>query len=273
MGLHAVALRDGGMLVPAVEPIEQDPPAPPQRRMAPMRPQSPVATTPPVAAPIGAPRAATVELFVAPDAVDLSGAPLPRDEKIRVLDELNRTQVSSCRKCRLCEGRTHVVFGEGDVDARLMFIGEGPGENEDLTGRPFVGRAGQKLDEMIAAMGLQREQVFIANVVKCRPPGNRAPAPDEIDACTPYLLKQIQTIRPKVIVTLGAPATHYMLKTKEAMGRLRGRWHEWRGIKLMPTFHPAYILRNYTRETRQAVWSDLQKVMAELGLESRATKR
>ena len=110
--------------------------------------------------------------------------------------------MSSCNKCRLCEQRTHAVFGEGDVDAQLLFIGEGPGENEDLTGRPFIGRAGQKLDEMIAAMGLRREQVFIANVVKCRPPNNRAPVQDEIDACTPYLLKQIQTIRPRVIVTL-----------------------------------------------------------------------
>ena len=152
------------------------------------------------------------------------------------------------------------------MDAQIVFIGEGPGETEDQTGRPFVGRAGQKLDEMIAAMGLRREQVYICNVVKCRPPENRQPLTDEVEACTQYLVKQLEIIRPKVIVTLGLPATQFMLQSKMSMGRMRGQWHEWRGIKLMPTFHPAYILRNYTVETRKAVWSDLQKVMAELRL-------
>jgi len=153
-----------------------------------------------------------------------------------------------------------------------LFIGEGPGETGDKTGRPFVGRAGQLLDQMIAAMGLKREQVYIANIVKCRPPQNRAPAPDEVETCTPYLVRQIEIIRPKVIVTLGLPAAKYMLNSNSTMGRLRGQWHQWRGIKLMPTFHPAYLLRSYTVENRQAVWSDLQKVMDEIGLKAKKRK-
>ncbi|HUC83564.1 MAG TPA: uracil-DNA glycosylase [Candidatus Acidoferrales bacterium] len=182
---------------------------------------------------------------------------------------MNSAEVSVCIKCRLCEARTHTVFGEGDADAKLFFIGEGPGENEDLQGRPFVGRAGQLLDKMIAAMGLKREQAFIANIVKCRPPENRVPAPDEVATCTPYLVRQIEIIRPKVIVTLGLPAAKYMLSSSLTMGRLRGQWQQWRGIKLMPTFHPAYLLRSYTEDNRQKVWSDLKAVMKELGLPSK----
>lgn len=181
---------------------------------------------------------------------------------------MDENEVRGCTKCGLCEYRTHTVFGEGDVDARLVFIGEGPGETEDETGRPFVGRAGKLLDKMIAGMGLQREQVYITNIVKCRPPGNRAPMPNETDACAPYLVRQLEIIRPAVIVTLGLSATKYMLHdSKIAMGRVRGRWHTWRGIKLMPTYHPSYILRQYTAETRATVWGDLQLVMAELKLE------
>ena len=191
---------------------------------------------------------------------------LSTEQKIAALQALEANEVRGCKRCRLCEGRTQTVFGEGDPDAKLFFIGEGPGENEDLTGRPFVGRAGDKLNEMIAAMGLAREQVYIANIVKCRPPNNRAPVPDEVATCTPYLERQLEIIRPRVIVTLGLPASKYMLQSDSSMGRLRGNWHTWRGIKLMPTYHPAYILRNYTPQTRAAVWSDLQQVMAELGL-------
>lgn len=181
---------------------------------------------------------------------------------------MDQNEVKGCRKCRLSEGRTNTVFGVGDVDAKLMFIGEGPGENEDLQGEPFVGRAGELLNKMILAMGLSREKVYIANIVKCRPPNNRAPMPDETSTCTPYLERQIETIRPRVIVTLGLPATQFLLQTKDSMSRLRGRWHAWRGIKLMPTYHPAYVLRSYTKETRAAVWSDLQKVMDELGIKN-----
>ena len=191
---------------------------------------------------------------------------LPRQEKVRVLQELDEQQVRGCTRCRLCEKRTQTVFGEGDPDAPIFFIGEGPGETEDRTGRPFVGPAGHKLDEMIGAMGLTRAQVYIANIVKCRPPGNRAPAPDETDTCTPYLLRQIEVVRPKVIVTLGFPATRFITRSNLGITKLRGQWQSFRGIKVMPTFHPSYILRVYTRETRQAVWSDLQKVMSELGI-------
>lgn len=192
--------------------------------------------------------------------------PLSSDEKRRRLIAMNENEVRGCTKCRLCEARTHTVFGEGDVDAKIFFIGEGPGETEDQTGRPFVGRAGELLNKMIAAMGLRREQVYIANVVKCRPPGNRVPAPDEVATCTPFLERQLEIVRPRAIVTLGLPATQYMLQTKLSMGRLRGQWQSWRGIRLMPTYHPAYVLRNPSYETRSAVWSDLKQVLAELGL-------
>jgi DNA polymerase len=185
---------------------------------------------------------------------------------LQLLQQLDAGEVKGCTRCRLCETRTHTVFGEGDPDSRIFFIGEGPGENEDLQGRPFVGRAGDLLNRMIAAMGLKREQVFIANIVKCRPPQNRAPAPDEVETCTPYLVRQLEIVRPSVIVTLGLPASRYMLQSNDSMGRLRGRWHEWRGIKLMPTYHPAFLLRSYTDANRAAVWSDLQAVMKELGM-------
>ena len=226
-------------------------------------PKSSIALQQPPAAP-------SIELFVADGPSSLP--PLSREEKIRQLAQLEEQQVRICLKCRLSQTRTQTVFGEGDVDAPILFIGEGPGETEDKTGRPFVGRAGQLLDQMIAAMGLKREQVYIANIVKCRPPQNRAPAPDEVETCTPYLVRQIEIIRPKVIVTLGLPAAKYMLNSNSTMGRLRGQWHQWRGIKLMPTFHPAYLLRSYTVENRQAVWSDLQKVMDEIGLKAKKRK-
>jgi len=188
------------------------------------------------------------------------------EEKRLRLHEIDEREVRGCTKCRLCESRTHTVFGEGDAGATIFFIGEGPGETEDRTGRPFVGRAGELLDRMISAMGLKREQVFIANIVKCRPPGNREPAPDEVATCAPYLVRQLEVIRPRVIVTLGRPALQYMLNQKISISRMRGQWQAWRGIKLMPTFHPAYILRSYTSEVRAAVWSDLQQVMDEVGL-------
>ncbi len=192
---------------------------------------------------------------------------LPAATKRANLAELDETQVRGCTKCRLSETRMQTVFGEGDIDASIFFVGEGPGENEDQTGRPFVGRAGQLLDKMILAMGLTRAQVFIANIVKCRPPDNRVPLVDEVETCTPYLVQQLEVIRPKVIVTLGLPAVKYMLTSpKITMGSVRGRWHDWRGIRLMPTYHPSYVLRNYTEATRQTVWSDLQQVMKEVGL-------
>jgi uracil-DNA glycosylase family 4 len=219
-------------------------------------PRPGVAVTSPVPTLLSAP--ALLAPFTAPL--------LSTDEKRSRLQAMDESEVRDCRLCRLCETRTKSVFGEGDVDASIFFIGEGPGENEDLTGRPFVGKAGQLLDKMISAMGLRRDQVFIANIVKCRPPNNRVPAPDEVATCTPYLERQLEIIRPRVIVTLGLPAAKYMLQSNSTMGKLRGQWHSWRNIKLMPTFHPAYILRSYTPQTRAAVWSDLQLVMTEIGL-------
>ncbi len=206
------------------------------------------------------------------DAPPFAAPVMSREEKIAALDLMNAQEVKPCTRCRLCETRTNTVFGEGDVDARIFFIGEGPGENEDLQGRPFVGRAGELLNKMIAGMGLQREQVFIANIVKCRPPNNRVPAPDEVATCTPYLVRQLEIIRPKVIITLGLPSAKYMLSSKLSMGKLRGQWYNWRGIKLMPTFHPAYLLRAYTEENRAAVWSDLKMVMSEVGLSAPKSK-
>lgn len=217
-----------------------------------------VAPPDPVAARAGLMPPPSVEAFTAPS--------LGAEEKRIRLQQLDQNEVRGCTRCRLCQTRTHTVFGEGDPDAKIFFIGEGPGENEDLSGRPFVGKAGQLLDKMINAMGLKREQVFIANIVKCRPPNNREPAPDEVATCTPYLERQLEIIRPRVIVTLGRPAVQHMLQTKVAMGKIRGNWQTWRGIKLMPTFHPAYVLRQYTDETRAAVWSDLKQVLVELGM-------
>ena len=220
-----------------------------------------------------APAMRAAGLVPAPSATEpFTGPILPPDEKRLRLQELDENEVRGCTKCRLCESRTHTVFGETNPDAKIFFIGEGPGETEDRTGRPFVGRAGELLDRMIMGMGLKREDVYIANIVKCRPPGNREPAPDEVATCTPYLVRQIEIVRPRVIVTLGRPALQYMLNQKISISRMRGQWQSWRGIKLMPTFHPAYILRSYTSEVRAAVWSDLQQVMEEVGL-PRAKKR
>ncbi len=169
-----------------------------------------------------------------------------------------REEIGECTRCKLHRGRRNIVFGVGDPGAKLMFVGEGPGADEDARGEPFVGRAGQKLDEMIRAMGMERREVYIANVVKCRPPRNRDPQPDEVGTCAPFLFAQIEAIRPRVIVTLGAPASRLLLDSRDGINRLRGRWHAFRGIPVMPTYHPAYLLRAYTRENRQKVWDDLQ---------------
>ncbi len=177
------------------------------------------------------------------------------------LSELARS-AEGCTLCRLHEKRRTVVFGEGDPRAPLMFIGEGPGAEEDKTGRPFVGQAGQLLDEMIFAMGFERSQVYIANVVKCRPPGNRDPREDEIVACSAYLDRQIELIAPQVIVTLGKPAAHRLTGSTKPMGALRGRWTSYRGTQLMPIFHPAYLLR--TPKAKREVWDDLKQVMRKL---------
>jgi DNA polymerase len=181
-------------------------------------------------------------------------------------------QVSQCGKCPLGSLRTNAVPGEGAANARIMFVGEGPGADEDAQGRPFVGRAGKLLDKIIIACGLQRNQVWIGNIIKCRPPENRDPKPEEIIACLPYLQRQIELINPDVIVALGAHATRTLLETNQPIGRMRGQFHEYyvglghQPIKLMPTYHPAYLLRNYSKENRERVWEDMKTVLAELDL-------
>ena len=175
-----------------------------------------------------------------------------------------REDLGECTRCRLHRGRHTVVFGDGNPKAELVFVGEGPGADEDAQGLPFVGRAGKLLTQMIEAMGLQRRDVYICNVVKCRPPENRTPEDDEIRTCSPFLLRQLEVINPKVIVCLGAVAAKTLLETNRGISQFRGQWLEFRGRKLLATYHPAYLLRN--PNAKGEVWKDLQKVMAELGL-------
>ena len=203
-------------------------------------------------APTPAPKAAaTADLFVAPGL-----------RRASTLEEL-RAELGDCQRCKLCNGRTHIVFGVGNPHARLMFVGEGPGRDEDLQAEPFVGRAGQLLTEIITkGMKLRRADVYIANVIKCRPPENRNPEPDEIAACQPFLLRQIEIIQPKVLVALGTFAAQTLLGMKTPISRLRGHWYDYHGIKLMPTLHPAYLLRN--PNDKRLVWEDIKMVLREL---------
>jgi len=234
-----------------------------------------------------------LQMFLATDRhFGLRELPIPRDvlsrpigraavanaidagDRVARLEALDREHVRGCRKCRLCEGRNNTVFGVGSASARLVFVGEGPGFEEDRQGIPFVGPAGQLLTRMIAAMGLGREEVYICNIVKCRPPNNRDPQADEVLACSPYLHEQLRVISPEVIVALGAPAAKTLLETQVGISRLRGRFHDFvlkspagdaQTIPLMPTFHPAYLLRS--PQEKGKAWEDLQQVMALLGLE------
>ena len=209
---------------------------------------------------------------VAPTATPRNAPEIPApagDTPAERLESLRTMHASACPHCTGETGARTIVFGEGAPDARLMFVGEAPGAEEDRTGRPFVGAAGQKLDEMIKAMGWEREAVYIANVLKSRPPENRTPLEHEITACSPYLAEQVRIIRPEVIVGLGGPASKLLLDTTRGITRLRGVWGTYRAgdleVAVMPTFHPAYLLRNYTQEIRSQVWQDLQAVMTRLG--------
>lgn len=175
-----------------------------------------------------------------------------------------RAEVEHCTLCGLCEGRTQTVFGVGDPQARILFIGEGPGRDEDLAGEPFVGRAGKLLNDIIAAMGLEREQVYIANIVKCRPPENRNPTVEEIAACMPYLRRQVDIIKPEVICALGAVAAKALLSSESSVGRLRGEFHDYAGIPVRVTYHPAYLLRS--PHEKRKTWEDIKAVMARLSL-------
>ncbi len=188
----------------------------------------------------------------------------PKSHSMPVTESLDesldaiRDDLGDCTRCKLHEHRRTIVFGEGNPQASLMFVGEGPGAEEDATGRPFVGRAGQLLDKIIAAIGLRREDVYIANIVKCRPPLNRTPERDEVETCEPFLFRQIKFIRPRVIVALGSPAFQTLLRTRDSITRARGEWRELDGIKVMPTFHPAFLLRS--PDKKREVWEDMKKV-------------
>ena len=234
--------------------------------------------TPEIVAPPDVTHAAPAARNAAPAAAAPVRKPTPtsadRTAAQAQLDAIRARYEADAPHKRFVTDHTNIVFGEGDPCARLMFIGEAPGAEEDRLGRPFVGKAGKLLDDMIVAMGLKREEVYIANVLKTRPPNNATPTHEEARLCAPYLFDQIRVIKPEVIVTLGLPATHLLLDTTEAMARLRSRWAvftdpDGRDVPVMPTYHPAFILRAYTKENRQKVWSDLKMVMEVLGLPSR----
>ena len=211
-----------------------------------------------------------------PDLPTMCREELSEEAAQAALATLDSEQVKGCKRCRLCEHRTQTVFGVGNPRPQLVFVGEGPGADEDAQGIPFVGRAGQLLTRMIAAMTLTREQVYICNIVKCRPPGNRTPAEDEMQTCSPFLYRQLAILRPRVIVALGRPASQTLLATKVAISRLRGKFHDFPvpamanlglpSARLMPTFHPAYLLRNPA--AKGDAWDDLQQVMRFLGLKT-----
>ena len=197
--------------------------------------------------------------FAREDLLPIEG--IRSSSKSRALMQL-RSEIGDCTRCKLHPHRKNLVFGSGNPESRLMFVGEAPGQEEDLQGLPFVGKAGQLLTKIIKAMGYERNEVYIANILKCRPPRNRNPEPDEISTCQPFLLKQVEIIRPTVICALGTFSAQTLLGTNERISRLRGRFHDYFGVKLMPTYHPAYLLRN--PQDKRLVWEDLKLVMKEL---------
>jgi len=223
-------------------------------------PQSPAPTAPPNLPLIEENDIAPRKPFPAAPA---QAAALPPEQHFAAL-KLIREEIGDCTRCQLSQGRNKIVFGDGDPNARLMFVGEGPGADEDAQGLPFVGRGGQLLNNMINAMGLKREQVYIANIVKCRPPQNRTPEPDEAHTCSPFLFQQIDVIRPHVIVALGQTAVTYLTGEKRPLSGWRGTVHPLRGAKLIVTYHPAFLLRDPNQ--KKHAWADLQIAMRELGL-------
>ncbi len=241
-----------------------------KRSVRPHRATEAVVSAPEVKATPPKPKDATSVAAVPVEAPPvLAAAPAP--SLFEILDrvendslQLIRENLGECTRCRLHQQRHKIVFGTGNPAADLVFVGEGPGHDEDIQGQPFVGRAGKLLTQMIEAMGLAREDVYICNVVKCRPPENRKPENDEVATCSPYLIRQLDAIQPKAIVCLGATAAQALLQTQDSISRFRGNWFDFRNTKLMATYHPAYLLRNPAAKSE--VWKDLQKVMAHLGL-------
>ncbi|MFM2153832.1 MAG: hypothetical protein RL199_2267 [Pseudomonadota bacterium] len=291
-GVRTVLRPDfgGGAAAPAVPSMAVQVPTararpsflsePPPRPQAPFvaAPVVPPVMAPPVAAPITppvvTPAAVRPTMPVAPAPVVVPAA------SFRVLETVGsaasvaslqviRDELGDCRRCGLFAERKNVVFGQGNANAEILFFGEGPGEDEDKSGLAFVGRAGQLLTKMIEAMGYARSDVYICNVVKCRPPGNRRPEPAEAEACRPFYERQILAVRPKVIVALGATAAQTLLKTSTSISQLRNRWTEWAGIPVMPTYHPAYLLRAPAEKAK--AWEDLKLVMARVGKERAGT--
>jgi DNA polymerase len=232
-------------------------------------PKSRLAATPilPATPSVLTPRSPKISVLPPTPKVSLFDAfnKIPDDSLLKIREDLGE-----CTRCKLHTTRNKIVFGDGNPKAQLVFVGEGPGRDEDAQGLPFVGRAGKLLTQMIEAMGLQRRDVYICNVVKCRPPENRLPEPDEIKTCSPFLMRQLDAIAPKVIVCLGACSAQTLLETNRGISHFRGQWLDFRGRKLMATYHPAYLLRNPA--AKADVWKDLQKVMAELGLEVKKGK-
>ena len=231
----------------------------------PKTPPKPVISTAPRV--LSSPSAAKIEILPKAPEVSLFDAvnKIPNDTLLKVREDLG-----DCTRCKLHSTRKTIVFADGNPKAELVFVGEGPGHDEDVQGLPFVGRAGKLLNQMIEAMGLQRKDVYICNVVKCRPPENRLPERDEIECCSPFLLRQLDVISPKVIVCLGACSAQTLLQTNRGISHFRGQWLDFRGHKLMATYHPAYLLRNPA--AKGEVWKDLQKVMSVLGLEVKKGK-
>jgi len=231
------------------------------RSETPIAPAALAAATPRRAPELSAPQSSK-PVFVPPiTGPSLFEERIEGDSLERIRDDIG----PNCTRCKLHKARTKIVFGVGNPKAELVFVGEGPGRDEDAQGEPFVGRAGKLLTQMIEAMGLRRQDVYICNVVKCRPPENRLPEKDEIATCSPYLLRQLGAIEPKVICCLGSCSAQTMLQTTEGISRFRGQWFDFRGSKLIATYHPAYLLRNPA--AKGEVWKDLQKVMAVLGLQ------
>jgi uracil-DNA glycosylase len=269
--------RDRAPLHQAVEPASIEPAEPVPAAMAAAAPgairRAPEVALSAAAASAAKPSAASPKAAAAPaPAVIVAPASLPSlfESIDRIADDTLlriREDIGDCTRCKLHKGRTNIVYGVGNPKAELVFVGEGPGHDEDIKGEPFVGRAGKLLTQMIEAMSLRREDVYIANVVKCRPPENRLPEKDEIATCSPYLLRQLDVIKPKVICALGSCAAQTLLQTTQGISKFRGEWFDFRGAKLIATYHPAYLLRN--PPAKSEVWKDLQKVMALLGLQPR----
>ena len=281
MGIYDLYRRDDPSVILSDEMravlAERAAPAPPSAAKAPAERPKPARASQPAKAAARDAFAESSSPSLPPDLI----APMPKPVSFDALAPLPvhlipagdhaaalqavRDNIGDCTRCPLAyAGRRNIVFADGDPNARLMFVGEGPGADEDASGVPFVGKAGQLLNNMIAAMGLKREEVYIANVVKCRPPGNRTPEPDEANTCTPFLFKQIDAVRPQVLVALGATAATYLLGQRQPLAGLRGRVHPYRGMQLIVTYHPAYLLRD-PRQKKEA-WADLQIAMRELGL-------